>query len=422
MTRSPLAIGLMVRCYAAARRLGADAKNIEDAAVRITRFLYDELTTTEGERSAALARFFLECPYGELDGPRRAAVNAVPGISESPHMRCLSLVATFGEEPAWNDPETSRGHLAIPIESKERISKMPMLAKLLSDLRFEPGAGESGRAARADDVGIFYIENAKGSPYIPNQTFVERHGIVSVLAFGATLPNGRLFFLVLFSKAPIPTDARIHFELLSLGVKSALLPFLPAGAETNGIQQATEQARISTLERLLAAQEQLAVKQAEHIGDMFEKLRVQSAELTATVERVNDRNRALEELHRTIEDLSTPILEVWKGVLVLPLIGAVDERRGEDAITRSLEAVASTGARMLILDVTGVAHIDGATAERLLRLVRAVELIGASCILTGVQPDVAATLATLGVDLGALSTRSTVKSALERILAGRRIR
>jgi rsbT co-antagonist protein RsbR len=103
-------------------------------------------------------------------------------------------------------------------------------------------------------------------------------------------------------------------------------------------------------------------------------------------------------------------------VLVMPIIGIIDEGRGESLLESMLSAVAGRSARYVILDLTGVESIDTAAAGLLLRVVRAGKLVGAHCVLTGVHPDMAMTLTRLGVDLGDLRTLRTVKDGLRYCL------
>lgn len=119
-------------------------------------------------------------------------------------------------------------------------------------------------------------------------------------------------------------------------------------------------------------------------------------ELIAALESAQ---RAIKEQRRTIQELSTPILQVWEGVLTLPLIGEVDERRATEMMHKLLEEIAQTRAEFVILDLTGVHSVDVATAEHLGRILRAVALLGAHGIVSGVSPTVAGALTSTAVDM-----------------------
>lgn len=122
-------------------------------------------------------------------------------------------------------------------------------------------------------------------------------------------------------------------------------------------------------------------------------------------------------LERGIDALSTPIIEVWDDILALPVIGAVDERRGSEITSRLLDEVVSRGSRYVIIDWTGVETLDTSSADHLLRLVRAVELVGAECILTGIRPAVAVALLHVDVRFEELLLHRSVKYGLRHCLA-----
>jgi anti-anti-sigma factor len=135
-------------------------------------------------------------------------------------------------------------------------------------------------------------------------------------------------------------------------------------------------------------------------------------ELEEMLKREREKNEALARLRATVDVLSTPVLEVWRDVLVLPLIGAVDDRRAMSMMEKLLHEVARRRCRRVILDVTGVEGMDPATAARLLQVVGAVRLLGARCLVTGISPEVARALVANGVDFGPLVTLRTLKDGL----------
>ncbi|MDI1443135.1 XylR N-terminal domain-containing protein [Polyangium sp. 6x1] len=122
------------------------------------------------------------------------------------------------------------------------------------------------------------------------------------------------------------------------------------------------------------------------------------------------------ELERSLDRLSTPLLRVWDGVLAMPIIGTLDARRTATITATLLEEVIRSSARSVILDVTGVETVDAATADGLLRIVSAVELLGAQCHLSGMRGEVARTLSASQINLGGLRTFATVRQALRHCL------
>jgi rsbT co-antagonist protein RsbR len=115
--------------------------------------------------------------------------------------------------------------------------------------------------------------------------------------------------------------------------------------------------------------------------------------------------------------LSTPIIEVWPGVLALPLIGRLDDARAAVITTRLLDRVASSRASHVILDLTGVVAVEPTTMSAILRVVRAIELLGAVSTLTGIGPEVARQAVTLGVDSGRVRVQAQLSDALATVLA-----
>lgn len=128
---------------------------------------------------------------------------------------------------------------------------------------------------------------------------------------------------------------------------------------------------------------------------------------------LQERILQIEEQQRIIKDLSTPIIEVWEGVLTAPLTGVLDGERATEMMQRLLGEVVRVRARHAILDLTGVEQVDERTAAYLIELVRAIRLLGAEAIITGVRPQVAQTFVSLGADLTAIPIRSNLRSGLE---------
>jgi len=151
--------------------------------------------------------------------------------------------------------------------------------------------------------------------------------------------------------------------------------------------------------------------------------------LEEALARYETANRELEEKLATIEhqqnamrELSSPLIEVWAGVLCLPVVGIVDTQRSAEMSAALLDAVVGRQVRVAIVDLTGVDVIDTKTADHFLKMTRAVRLLGAECVLTGIKPAVAQTLVHIGVDLTAITTLRSLRDALQRHLAAARER
>lgn len=133
-------------------------------------------------------------------------------------------------------------------------------------------------------------------------------------------------------------------------------------------------------------------------------------------ERAALQQQVIDSQRQALAELSTPLIPVADGVLVMPLIGAVDDARAQMIMEALLAGVARERARAVILDITGVHTIDSHVADALLRAARAVRLLGAETVLTGVGPAVAQTLVQLGVDLGGLVTLGGLRAGIDHAL------
>ena len=111
-------------------------------------------------------------------------------------------------------------------------------------------------------------------------------------------------------------------------------------------------------------------------------------------------------------ELSTPVVQLWDGVLALPIIGTLDSRRTQMVMEALLQRIVETGAEIAIIDITGVPAVDTLTAQHLLKTVTATRLMGAECIISGIRPQIAQTIVHLGVDLGGVLTKSSMAAAL----------
>jgi anti-anti-sigma regulatory factor len=406
------------------RRLGATAANLTDVASNVVRYLFEQFRDdSTGARCCALVRVYSLTSYGVLDAVRqRFAAKLCDDTAPTNSTPCLSLLATAGEEAAWNSPLTSNGHLAIPLPSPEFVTRLPMVHALLASLGvdvsklFQVGADMGVRFVEGD-LGVFHVPEAREAPSIPAQQFVVKHGIRSVIGFGGALPSGDIFAMLVFSKVPIASDVCELFKTVALGMKLALLrvgqttlTHAPIDAGVADLQMSvTSRERFDALEKLIDAQEHVAEIQTAHIENLV-------MELGNKLNAERERAETLERLQLTVEKLSTPILEVWDDVLALPLIGVLDSQRTAHLMERLLEEVGRRACQYVIIDVTGIDTVDSTIADYLVRIVRAVELLGTKCVLTGIRPSVAQTLVELGANLGNLRTLRNLKHGLRHCI------
>jgi rsbT co-antagonist protein RsbR len=143
--------------------------------------------------------------------------------------------------------------------------------------------------------------------------------------------------------------------------------------------------------------------------DITESKRVEQ-EVTARLETI-------EQQQQLIREIGVPIIEVWDGVLALPMVGVIDSRRAAEMMETLLQVITRTRSRYAILDLTGVSMVDSATAKHLVGLTRAVALLGAEGILTGIRPAVAQTMSTMGLDLATVRTLADLREAIRYCIA-----
>jgi rsbT co-antagonist protein RsbR len=112
-------------------------------------------------------------------------------------------------------------------------------------------------------------------------------------------------------------------------------------------------------------------------------------------------------------EISTPVIRIWDGILVLPIIGTLDSSRTQVVMENLLEEIVETGSSISILDISGVPTVDSLVAQHLIKTVSATRLMGAECIISGIRPEIAQTVVHLGIDLSNIITKSTLASALK---------
>jgi len=225
-------LGDMLKCSLRLRETAAGAPTLEVSAQRVCRFLYDELVGSDSQRACALVRCYKTHPYASLDSDLQSfARNGLGAETPRPTMQVLTLMATVGQSAGWNSRHLSRGHRAIPLPSPEIVEKAPMIAQLIKELGLELShvvqpTPDLVKELAGKTHGVFHVEKALGSPYIPaQQEFVVRFGIRSVLGFGGLLPSGGLFAVILFATVHVPPSAADRFKSLALDVKSAFSRF-----------------------------------------------------------------------------------------------------------------------------------------------------------------------------------------------------
>ena len=135
--------------------------------------------------------------------------------------------------------------------------------------------------------------------------------------------------------------------------------------------------------------------------------------VTVGVSFVEERERVIREQQEALRELSTPVLQIRDRLLILPIIGALDSARARQLTEQLLASIQTNRARVVVIDITGVAAIDLTVANHLVQTVEASRLMGASAIITGLSSRIAQTLVDLGVDLGMMRTVGDLQGGLE---------
>ena len=135
---------------------------------------------------------------------------------------------------------------------------------------------------------------------------------------------------------------------------------------------------------------------------------------TVSVGFVQERERVIRQQQEAIRELSTPVLQVRERLLILPIIGVVDSERARQLTEQLLRGVRSNRAKVVVMDITGVPSVDATVANHLVQTVEAARLLGATVIVTGLSPEIAQTLVTIGVDLSKMNTVGDLQGGIEQ--------
>jgi len=125
----------------------------------------------------------------------------------------------------------------------------------------------------------------------------------------------------------------------------------------------------------------------------------------------------------TMMELSTPVVRLWDGIIAVPLVGTLDSARTQLVMEKMLEALVASGSDHAVIDITGVPTVDTEVAQHLLKTVQAARLLGAECTISGIRPQIAHTIVSLGIEFGDIATKATLADALAHALkrAGLRV-
>ncbi|TFW20838.1 STAS domain-containing protein [Massilia arenosa] len=148
------------------------------------------------------------------------------------------------------------------------------------------------------------------------------------------------------------------------------------------------------------------VEETANTGNLFDQLGLYTIE-----EFTKSREQVIMRQQQELLELSTPVVQLWRDVLALPLIGTLDSARTQVVMENLLQKIIDTGASIAIIDITGVPTVDTLVAQHLLKTVAAARLMGADCIISGIRPQIAQTIVHLGVNLEDVVTKASLADA-----------
>jgi rsbT co-antagonist protein RsbR len=201
------------------------------------------------------------------------------------------------------------------------------------------------------------------------------------------------------------------FESLQAYARNLSERIIPRGVETNEVIGIVLLLR-DVLARSLFAKYQGDFAQLNLILDAYEPAANRIA-ITVAVGFVQERERVIREQQEAIRVLSTPVLQVRERLLILPIIGVIDPQRARQLTEQLLRGIRTNRAKVVVIDITGVPMMDATVANLLVQTVEATRLLGATVIITGLSPEIAQTLVTIGVDLSKMNTVGDLQGGIE---------
>jgi len=201
------------------------------------------------------------------------------------------------------------------------------------------------------------------------------------------------------------------FEALQAYARNLSERIIPRGVETHEVVGIVLLLR-DVLARSLFAKYQDDFAKLNRILDAYEPAANRIAN-TVAVGFVQERERIIREQQEAIRELSTPVLQVRERLLILPIIGVIDPQRARQLTEQLLRGIRTNRAKVVVIDITGVAAMDSQIANHLVQTVEASRLLGATVIVTGLSPEIAQTLVHIGVDLGKMHTVGDLQGGIE---------
>ncbi|WP_194727395.1 STAS domain-containing protein [Noviherbaspirillum malthae] len=190
-------------------------------------------------------------------------------------------------------------------------------------------------------------------------------------------------------------------EICVIRVRQAFTPI-----ETATFIFSLKEPLFALLRTELAGQQDTLIEATMQTGALFDQLG-----LFTITEYQKGREQVILRQQQELLELSTPVVQLWKNVLALPLIGTLDSARTQVVMESLLQKIVETGASIAIIDITGVPTVDTLVAQHLLKTIAAARLMGADCVISGIRPQIAQTIVHLGVNLEEVTTKATLADA-----------
>ncbi len=219
-----------------------------------------------------------------------------------------------------------------------------------------------------------------------------------------------LLVALLESKDP-EDDASPQFHALEMYFNNLSKQILMRGGRVDDLVRFIQFMQ-RTLIEMLGENKSIGIKEARaillYLSGIFNELT-----LAVFSAYLDEKERTIYAQEKELRETSTPITEIWDGVLTLPIIGTLDSSRTMIVMEALLNRIARDHAATVVMDLTGVKNIDSQVSHHLIQMVRAVQLMGSDAIITGIRPEIARALTSLNIDLGNVVTRATLSDGLK---------
>ena len=284
--------------------------------------------------------------------------------------------------------------------------------KTVSVIKFAQNITQARKAALADAAKLEAIKRSMGViEFQPDGTIMSANpAFLKLMGYTEGELAGQHHRVFVTPQERVSADyASFWQELASGKVKSGQFHRLAKGGKSIWLE-----ANYNPVFDLEGRVERV-VKFAIDITDKVESARATEIAL----KQVREAELIREELNLALEEMSTPVMPIWDGILLLPLIGVVDSARTDKVVNKTLERINETRSKVFLLDISGVPAMDTAVANQLLKISKATRLMGCETVISGLSPAIARTMVELGVEVGEVRTTATLQQAFAIALGKR---